>query len=156
MVRESRDPGLDALKARDVRELLLDLGSKPPAITLGQVELDGEPAILPPRPPTADHDPVLDHDRSDPATSALLDVLRMLIVDREAAVLPAEEIGVEVAEHPHLAPRRKPRSLPSGSQHHLVTDPDLLDLLRDRLEASPDVAERQPRPIGEIAIGRGT
>src|SRR4051794_8192146 len=152
MVPGSVDRGVDALEACDVRDLGLDLGAQSLQFRLRQVEGDGQATVLPRRAPAADHDPVLEDHRPDPAASPLLHVGRVLGVDREGAVLPAEQVGVEVAAHPDLARGGQSRTPAARLEHRLLPNPDLLDLTRDRLQSGSDIPKWEPGPVGEVAV----
>src|SRR6266576_6644998 len=100
------DPRLHPLEAGDVGDLGIDARAQPLALVLRQVQRDLDLAALPAGAPAAHHYAVLDDDGTDPAASPFLDVQRVLAGDGEGPVLPPEQIGVEVAEHPDLSLRR--------------------------------------------------
>src|SRR6185369_14771981 len=72
------------------------------------------------------------------------------------AVLPAEQVGVEVAEHADHPRLWDPGRWTARREQRLVADPHLLDVLCDRLESRPHVAKGKPGPVGEVAVRGGS
>ena len=78
----------------------------------------------------------------------------VLAGDRELAILPAEQVGVEGRPASGPGPSAAGAAAAAQRQHRLIPHLDLLDLAGDRGEPGAHVPQRQARPVGEVAVGR--